>query len=107
MLTNITRIITTESTERRTYVSLEQFPDLAFTTQHKCLRVNTVVSIKDFVRQVTRQSERTCSFSILEMGHRMRISGNFKFNIDLTQLLQIISAVLSIIAAIITIIVLW
>lgn len=36
----------------------------------------------------------------------MRITGNFKFNLDLTQLLQIISAILSIIAAIITIIVL-
>ena len=41
------------------------------------------------------------------MGHRMRISGNFKFNLDLTQLLQIISAVLSIVAAIITIVALW
>jgi hypothetical protein len=37
----------------------------------------------------------------------MRISGNFKFSLDLTQLLQIISAVLSIIAAIVTIVVLW
>ena len=36
----------------------------------------------------------------------MRISGNFKFNVDLTQLLQIIASVLSIIAAIITIVVL-
>jgi hypothetical protein len=52
--------------------------------------------------------ERTkCSFSILQMGHRVRISGNFKFNIDLAQLLQIISAFLSIIAAIVTIIMLW
>lgn len=37
----------------------------------------------------------------------VRLSGNFKFNLDLGQLLTIIAAVLSIIGSIATLVVLW
>ena len=39
----------------------------------------------------------------LEGSHQMRFSGNFKFNLDLGQLLTIVAAILSIIGSIITI----
>lgn len=37
----------------------------------------------------------------------MRLSGNFKFNLDLGQLLAIVASVLSIIGSVATLMVLW
>jgi hypothetical protein len=58
--------------------------------------------IKGLVRPVIPREQKAVLIA-LKGSHQMHLSGNFKFNLDLGQLLTIVASILSIVGSLITI----